>query len=151
MKKYKISEKSILIIEDKAIDKMMKYCQKPGMKESGGILLGKVKSDFSQIEITDVSEPSCYDKRGRFYFVRNKEKAQKIIDRSWEKSNGIINYIGEWHTHPEPFPIPSIIDKRLLNKCIKENYYTFCCLFLIIIGSTGILYVGYKSTNMNKI
>ena len=151
MRKYNVNKKCTLIIEDEAINKMMKYCQAPGMNESGGVLLGKVKRDFSQIRITDVSEPSCFDKSGRFYFIRNKESAQKIINRSWKKSNGEINYLGEWHTHPEPFPSPSFTDKRLLYKCIKENYYTFGCLFLIIVGSTGNLYVGYRNIDMKKI
>ncbi len=150
MQKYKIDGLCILLIEDKAINKMIRYCQKQGMNESGGILLGKVREDYSEIIITDISEPSKFDKSGKYYFIRNKENAQKIINKNWNESNGEVNYLGEWHTHREYFPTPSFTDKRLLSKCIKKNYYTFGCLFLIIVGITGDLYVGYRTNKMKR-
>lgn len=98
MKTYRIDKNTILSIEDTAINKMMKYCQKQGMNEGGGILLGKVKNDYTEFIITDISEPCKRDRSGKYYFVRNKDSAQEIINKVWRLSEGEVNYIGEWHT-----------------------------------------------------
>lgn len=150
MIRYRVNTKTTLSIEDNAIKIMMKYCQKKGMNESGGILLGKARNDYSEFIITDVSEPCIKDKSGKFYFIRNKEKAQIIINKKWKQTNGEINYLGEWHTHPELIPNPSFIDRRLLNQCLKKNKYPFNGLFMIIVGINGDLYVGYKRKEMKK-
>lgn len=150
MIRYKIDAKNILSIEDNAIHKMMKYWQKQGMNESGGILLGKARDDYSEFIITDVSEPCSKDKSGRYSFIRNKKNAQMIMNEKWEQSNGEINYLGEWHTHPEIIPSPSFIDRRLLNQCLKKNEYSFDGLFMIIVGVNGYLYVGYQTKEMKK-
>ncbi|MTI47822.1 MAG: hypothetical protein FH761_08275 [Firmicutes bacterium] len=150
MIRYRINTKTILSIEGNVILKIMKYRQKQGMHESGGILLGKVRNDYSELIITDISEPCIKDKSGRCYFIRNKENAQMIINKEWEKSNGEINYLGEWHTHPEINPNPSFIDRRLLKQCIKKNKYPFHGLFMIIVGTNGHLYVGYQAKTMRK-
>ena len=150
MVKYRIDENSVLSIENHAINKMMRYCQKQGMNESGGILLGRVRTDYSEFTITDVSEPCRNDKSGRCFFIRNKENAQRIIYESWKQSKGEVNYLGEWHTHPVLNPTPSYVDKQLLDKCLNENQYPFKGLFMIIVGRKGKLFVGYKTKDMVK-
>lgn len=150
MIRYRINKKTMLYIENNVIHKIKKYCQKHAMNESGGILLGKVKNNYSEIIIVDVSEPCSRDENGRCYFIRNKENAQIIIDEKWRESNGEVNYIGEWHTHPEITPKPSLTDKKLLSECIKNNECPFNLLFMIIVGSEGDLYVGYQKILMRK-
>lgn len=150
MIRYRLDKKTILSIEDNAIHKMMKYCQRQGRNESGGILLGRVRDNYSEFIITDISEPCIKDKSGRCYFIRNKENAQMIINKNWKQSSGQINYLGEWHTHPEYNPTPSFIDKRLLSQCLKKNEYPFNGLFMIIVGINGDLYVGYQMREMKK-
>ncbi len=127
---------------------MLIYCQIDNMLESGGVLIGKVKTDYSEIQIVDITEPTIYDKSGKYYFVRNKEHSQKLINEYWGKSDGILNYIGEWHTHPEINPSPSKIDEDLLSYCVKNNIYMFPWLFMIIVGYTGNLYLGYQTKKM---
>lgn len=146
---YKINEKSILNIEDQAYEKLLSYRSQD--KENGGVLLGCVFSDYSQIFITDISVPSRHDKRGKYFFIRNKNNAQRIINANWHASNGSVNYLGEWHTHPEIFPTPSATDKKLIYDCLHKNKNVFDGLFLIIVGTTGHLYIGYQNKNMEEL
>jgi len=105
---------------------------KKNQHESGGILLGRVYKDL--ILVDTVSEPSREDKSGRYYFFRNVKKAQKIIEDAWNNSQGERIYLGEWHTHPESKPIPSIDDRKLLNNMLKDTRMEIEFLLMTIIG-----------------
>lgn len=143
MIKYKVNKDTILVISDNVISKINKYRQVDGMNEFGGILLGRIRSDFNEYEIVDISEPCDKDKSSKYGFIRNKENAQKIVDKAFKSSNGIIQYMGEWHTHPEVNPKPSYIDKKLLNECFKNKNIPKK-IFMLILGDGGKLYVGFK-------
>lgn len=150
MKRYKIDENTILVITEKVIEKINIYRQTKEKCEAGGILLGKVRADYSEYIIEDISEPSSKDKRFRFGFIRNKNNAQKIINEAFQKSNGIIHYLGEWHTHPECNPTPSTVDRELIDKSMNETKNVLDMIFMIILGYDGTMYVGYKRKNSNS-
>lgn len=149
MNTYKINENMSLIIEDTAMNKLLRYCQTGNRKEKGGILLGRILADYSQFFICDISEPCDKDKSGRCFFTRDKSNAQRIVNKNWIDSSGVINYLGEWHTHPEISPQPSFVDKKLIYDCLHKNDNTFDDLFLIIVGITGQLYVGHQNRQQN--
>jgi integrative and conjugative element protein (TIGR02256 family) len=77
-------------------------------KEAGGILLGHVRGEH--LEIIEATEPSIWDRRFRFLFERMPHFHQRRAMKRWEDSNGLVRYIGEWHTHPQNHPTPSSID-----------------------------------------
>lgn len=151
MKKYRVDEDTILIITDLALEKFNKYRQRDGMDEAGGILLGKIKNDYSEYIIEDISEPSCEDKSSKYSFVRSKNSAQKVINKAFCASNGIIQYLGEWHTHPQYNPNPSITDRLLIKQCSKEIENISDVIFLIIVGEEDSMYVGYINKKHRKL
>src|SRR5690606_22998240 len=71
--------------------------------ESGEIIIGKIIQ--GQINIIKLSVPTILDKYSRTNLERNKVSAQIILDYQFYNSNGQLTYLGEWHTHPEPFPV----------------------------------------------
>lgn len=148
--RYRITDETVLEITDEVYNKFVDYCQNDKQPESGGVLIGKVKEDYSLIVISEISIPAGNEDCGRFYFVRNKYRSQKVIEQFWKDSQGELNYIGEWHTHPEESPSPSFVDKKLLKNCIKYNKYSFPWLFMIIVGKQGDLFVGFQTKNMQK-
>ena len=139
---YRIKEDITLAISSDVIEKLYKYKQvNKSDNEAGGILLGRIKYDYSKYELIDISEPCNRDKRSRFSFIRNKNKAQKIINKAFKDSDGVVQYMGEWHTHPEVHPTPSSVDIKLITDCtVQENIPNI--IFLIIVGYEGNLYVG---------
>lgn len=144
MKKYRLNETSVLVITDEMVEKLYHYCQKSEEPESGGILVGKIREDHSEILITNMTEPSLSDKSGRFFFVRKKESTQRRLEQIWRSENREALYLGEWHSHPEKYPTPSPTDKNMIDECVKKNEYHFSGLVLLIVGCTGELYVGFK-------
>ncbi|WP_313065027.1 Mov34/MPN/PAD-1 family protein [Pseudomonas sp.] len=77
-------------------------------KEAGGILLGHVRGEH--LETIEATEPLFWHKRFRFLFERLPYLHHRLAMKRWKESNGLVRYIGEWHTHPQNFPTPSSID-----------------------------------------
>ncbi len=59
--------------------------------ESGGIILGKILP-CKHILIEELTVPSAKDKRGFYFFERDKKSAQKIINTRWHESGGETIY-----------------------------------------------------------
>ena len=136
-------DETIVDIEENVIQTIQFYEQQnPWSKEAGGVLIGKKLQDIEHYVLTAVSVPTGFDKRTRFSFVRSIKSAQPFINRHWKDSDGIENYIGEWHTHPEYKPTPSPTDRELIKRVVSEKSSLFPKIFLIIGGLNGTFYFG---------
>ncbi|HHF3034769.1 Mov34/MPN/PAD-1 family protein [Vibrio diabolicus] len=87
--------------------------------ESGGILIGEYRGE--DINVVTATKPSFGDIQSRFRFFRRSLTHQQIALRTWRDSDSTRTFIGDWHTHAEDHPYPSIIDtsdwsKKLPNR-----------------------------------
>lgn len=78
--------------------------------EAGGILIGR-RTVSGHIVVSEASTPQSTDERSRFGILRNRVGHQEMARERWQSSKGELDYVGEWHTHPEDIPCPSIIDR----------------------------------------
>lgn len=124
-------------IPDEVMSNMARYEQLPAENEKGGILLGMYDKDNQYYQITDFTVPTEHDNSGPSHFVRNKDVAQKEINRQWMESDGLVNYLGEWHTHAQVNPKPSIVDLSLLRQIIKNHSSLWPHLLMLILGQAG--------------
>lgn len=115
------------------LEKFTQYKSKD--PESGGVILGKIIND--QINIMKISVPTPLDRCSRTNFERHKTSAKIIIDHEFYNSNGQMVYLGEWHTHPEPFPSPSGTDLKMIEGQFKNNVLSTDFLILLIKGTRG--------------
>ena len=102
--------------------------------ESGGLLLGRLVEGTMDVVVDEATEPTAYDRRRRFFFGRVRAPAQKRVDTAWKQSSGTRNYLGEWHTHPEPNPHPSSHDVREWVRVSQEAIYEQDALLFVIVG-----------------
>lgn len=77
-------------------------------KEACGLLLGQRRGNH--LHITKITEPQVADRRSRVAYWRAAKGHRRVAVASWKKSKKLIGYLGEWHTHPQPFPAPSTVD-----------------------------------------
>lgn len=77
--------------------------------EAGGLLLGSVHGNHMLIE--EATVPTVWDKQFRYLFERMPFGHEAIAMSRWMASQGVIRYLGEWHTHPEDYPHPSALDR----------------------------------------
>jgi integrative and conjugative element protein (TIGR02256 family) len=109
----------------------------PGRQEAGGVLLGRHIADSKDIVVDEVTMPMPGDRQRRFGFFRAAHRHQRAIDRAWTDSGGTRAYLGEWHTHPEPLPSPSLID--LVGWQYKLHFDQHVgLLFFVIVGTDAI-------------
>ena len=78
--------------------------------ESGGILLGYRRG--LHLHVTDATVPLDSDQASRTGFFRSAAPHQQAALMRWRESGGTMDYVGEWHTHPEHSPSPSMIDSH---------------------------------------
>jgi len=105
-----LDRRILLSLDDEVLKVFGKFAQTNiRAPESGGILLGRVRGD--NLEVTEATYPSLWDRGFRFFFERNEHLHQEIARKRWEQTCGTIRYLGEWHTHPEDHPSPSSIDR----------------------------------------
>ncbi len=106
-------------------------------KEAGGILIGRMIENSKDVIVDEISVPSLLDRCSRFSFFRSKS-VQKIINSKWNVSLQTQNYLGEWHTHPEPSPFPSGQDLRDWTNILNKGIFDQDFLIFIIVGQAAI-------------
>lgn len=126
-------------VDSSVLQKMLSYRQVDLKdKESGGMLFARELIGVGHIIIDDISIPQKEDIQKRNFFRRSIKAHRAIIDYKWEESKGISNYIGEWHTHPEDIPNPSLTDMKSWKRILKTTVCDEESLFFIIVGNQKI-------------
>ena len=118
-------------IKQEVIDALKNYVQHEG-NEMCGVLTGSLVGD-KRYRISKISPP-CVKEHTHCGCERDAVMANQFIEEDYKQSEYTRFYIGEWHTHPEDIPKPSVVDYR----SIRNNYHTASLvvpiLFMIIVG-----------------
>lgn len=135
---FQAQDESLVVISTGVANTLISYRQlSDSSSESAGVLIGERRG--VHIVIKKVSEPSLWDIRSRFMVDRVSKHHQKAVDDAFKKNNGEWQYLGEWHTHPEDVPRPSMTDYSSWHKNLKSSDP----LILIIVGRRD-FWVGKK-------
>ena len=97
--------------------------------ESGGQLFGRVHNQH--VEVLDATGPRRRDARTRFSFRPDRAAERREIQRMHRQG---LSYLGDWHTHPEQLPQPSLMDLRSIAETACQSRYTLGPLILIVVG-----------------
>lgn len=129
-----------ILLESRVLDIICGYRQDSReKKEAGGTLMGYRSGQH--LHVFNATTPMPLDKRSRLGFERLDPGHQRAVTKGWEESQGRIDYLGDWHTHPQINPSPSSTDycewKKLgliLNKP----------LLFVIVGARAEIYAAYQ-------
>jgi integrative and conjugative element protein (TIGR02256 family) len=98
-----------VLVESNVLDIICAYRQdNPKKHEAGGTLMGYRSG--RHLHILHATVPMPLDRSSRIRFERLDPGHQLTVTRAWEESQGHIDYLGDWHTHPQSNPLPSEID-----------------------------------------
>lgn len=101
-----------------------------GLPEAGGQLFAKIAGN--QIRIQQATSPRPSDERGRMHFVPDRFAEQADIAQMHK--NG-LHYVGDWHTHPDTFPVPSITDIQSIRECVVKSRHELNGFIMVIVGT----------------
>ncbi|MFC7699505.1 Mov34/MPN/PAD-1 family protein [Bradyrhizobium sp. GCM10028915] len=98
-------------------------------REAGGQLFAHVRDD--DWEIIAATGPRSRDRRGRFSFQPHRPSEQEEIFRHHEQG---LDYVGDWHTHPEDVPTPSSDDLSSIDRMVRQSNHHLPGFLLLIVG-----------------
>lgn len=98
-------------------------------REAGGQLFARF--DGPQILVEEATGPRRGDLRTRTSYVPDRRAEQQEIFSRHEQG---LHYVGDWHSHPEMFPVPSDCDVRSIGDCVAQSTHTLNAFVLIVVG-----------------
>lgn len=75
-------------------------------------------------------------------FIPNRIAERREITRLFKSG---LHYVGDWHTHPEPRPVPSETDAESFKDMYQKSRHNLASFVMIIVGTAASeegLYVG---------
>src|SRR5690606_18819086 len=119
-----------------ADDELLSFIVEKGkghyQNEFGGFLIGYYTEDYKHLRITDTILPKYFNST-KYSFERSTKGIAKKLGTYFEETPKKF-YVGEWHTHPDSSPIPSITDISAINAIINNQNACLANPVLLIIG-----------------
>ncbi len=128
-----------ILVESNVLDVVCTYRQDCKMKhEAGGTLMGYRSGQH--LHVLYATEPMPLDKSSRTSFERLDPGHQLAVTKAWEESQGRVDYLGDWHTHPQLNPSPSRIDQK---EWAKLGSTLNKPLLFLIVGEQARIFAAY--------
>ncbi|MPR37427.1 Mov34/MPN/PAD-1 family protein [Salmonirosea aquatica] len=84
--------------------------------ETGGILIGRMDRIHKTVYVTRILMAPADSIRSASRFVRGTDGLTEAVDEVRDKSGALLDYVGEWHTHPSGGTRLSEIDKLAISE-----------------------------------
>lgn len=98
-------------------------------REAGGQLFARVQGD--DWEIVTATGLRSRDRRSRFSFRPHRASEQEEI---FEHHALGLDYVGDWHTHPQDVPTPSSDDLTSIAEVVRRSTHHLPGFLLLIVG-----------------
>lgn len=98
-------------------------------REAGGQMFARLTPGKWIIEVA--TGPRQGDRRGRFHFWPNRKAEQDEINTYFKQG---LDFVGDWHTHPENCPRPSSADYRSVENLVCESTHELPGMLMCSIG-----------------
>lgn len=98
-------------------------------KEAGGQLFARFV--LPEIRIEEATGPRISDWRTRNSYRPDMRAEQQEI--AVRHSRG-LHFIGDWHTHPEQVPAPSLRDVESMRELVTKSKHSLNAFVLVIVG-----------------
>ncbi|MCF8276153.1 MAG: Mov34/MPN/PAD-1 family protein [Flavobacteriales bacterium] len=121
-----------LLLPEKILQQIQHLASQHYPKEFGGIFLGSsVDETTTLISCSVIPDKYVSDKTS---FTRHPDNLNDEIHRAYNESNGQINYLGEWHTHPDGSPNYSTKDLNTMRDIGESDTVVTDHPLLLIMG-----------------
>jgi len=123
-----------LIFSSAVLDHLAKYRQlRSWQRESGGQLFARLA--LPDIVVEEATGPRRSDWRTRTTYRPNRRTEQREIAAHHAQG---LHFIGDWHTHPEPLPVPSPEDAESMRDLVSRSKHALNGFVLTIVGNEAL-------------
>ena len=120
-----------IILSDTVVEHLKRYRQMHNRQyEAGGQLFARF--DGLRVIVEEATGPRRSDRRTRLSYTPHRFAEQREINSRYKRG---LHYVGDWHTHPEKIPSPSIIDVRSIDDCVGKSEHSLNGFILIVVGT----------------
>lgn len=120
-----------ILIEPSVLSQVYRFRQTHcWSREAGGQLFASVHGH--DWRVAEATGPRRSDLRSRFGFVGNRSQDQKDIRQRFGLG---LHYVGDWHTHPQASPRPSITDIDSMTKMVAASRHELPGFLMMIVGT----------------
>lgn len=134
----------VVIFTLKVLDVLRRHQQRHFWQpEAGGQLFAELEEQ--RLLVVSATEPKKRDIRGRFAFRPHRPAEQREIDEQFRSG---LNYVGDWHSHPEDLPLPSRRDVDSINEMVRLSKHNLNGFLLVVVGRLPFpdgLFVGFSN------
>jgi integrative and conjugative element protein (TIGR02256 family) len=129
--KYSLgSSRQNLILGNAPVNYMKRNQQRRWwQREAGGQLFARFHDGHLMVE--EATGPRSSDRRTRVSYIPYSVAEQREIDERFELG---LHYVGDWHTHPEEYPVPSARDFASIRNCFMKSRHDLNAFLLVIVG-----------------
>lgn len=140
-----------ILLEPQVVKTLRSHAQlSADAPEAGGILIGFRRG--KHLHVVEATVPTAGDAQGRFSFFRSSPSHASRARARWGDSGRLLDYVGEWHTHPDEEPRPSCLDRVEWKKITLARQTSF---LFVIVGNADTWWfgvgVGFRLRRTEKI
>ena len=136
-----------VITDEGFIQKLRELRQLKLPSETGGVILGTFNMRKRIVYLADVLPSPPDSEEWPNAYIRGCVGLKEQVETASKKTANMLQYMGEWHSHPDNCPVaPSDDDKRFL-QWLKENVGADQPAVLLIIGQEGRTWITVVANN----
>lgn len=132
MSKCYRTEYGLVDVSDEVLNTLNRHRQLERLSnEAGGQLFARFEAE--KMKILRATEPTSKSRRGRTFFWPSRREEQREIESLYAQG---LHYVGDWHSHPEPYPEPSADDIEKIQGIYAKSKHDLNCILMLIVGTS---------------
>jgi integrative and conjugative element protein (TIGR02256 family) len=127
-----------LITDELLVKKLQQVRRKKLPNETGGVLLGSWDLTRSIVYVVDTTAAPPDSEERTSLFIRGSAGLRDQVINARERTGGMIQYIGEWHSHPDGYgTVPSEDDCNVFSWLSEKTIEDGFSPVMLIVGKGG--------------
>lgn len=102
--------------------------------ETGGLLLGERDAAAKVIWVSEATGPPPDSRFSEDRFICGRVGTRELCERRRKESEGAVQFVGMWHSHPDGPPLPSDVDLNGMAKLMNNVQGGARSPLLLIVG-----------------